>query len=117
LQVIGSSSAASVNAVAHYLSTLVRSNKLPDKLLVVHQFTLSMLPDRGNILRMPGVETVFHADGFGSQQTKIEVYRGLAFPGPPFRAGLKLFLTQDRDLMSPRQVMSLRPQPDIVTYQ
>jgi hypothetical protein len=117
MQVIGSSSAASVNAVARYLSALVRANRLPDKLLVLHQFTLSMLPDRANIRTMPGIETVFHADGFGTQQTKIEVYKGLAFPGLPFRAGVKLFLNQDTDLMSPRQVMGLRPQPDIITYQ
>ncbi len=117
MQVIGSASAASVNAVSLYLSGLVRRNNLPDKLLVVHQFTRAMLPDRGNIVRRPDLETVFHADGFGGQQAKVKIYRGLAFPSPPFHAGLKLFFNQDYDLMSPAQVMSLRPQPDIVTYQ
>lgn len=117
MQVIGSSSASSVNAVTGYLSTLVARNRLPDKLLIVHQFTPSMLPDRGGISRAPGVEVAFHADGFGSTNAKVGVFAGLAFPGAPFRTGFKLFLKQDTGLMTPAQVMALRPQPDIVTYQ
>jgi hypothetical protein len=117
IEEIGSASAESVNAVAAYLSRLVAQNRLPDKLLIVHQFRLSMLPDRQNIVRMPGLETVLHADGFGGQGAKLETYRSLAFPVPPFHAGFKLFLTQDTNMMSPGQVMSLRPQPEIVTYQ
>lgn len=116
-QVIGSSSAASINAVRDYLSDLVKRKNLPDKLLMVHQFTLSMLPDRQNITPAPGVEIVFHADGFGGQAAKIGTWNTLAFPGRPYGTGFKLFLVHDTDLMSPEQVMALSPQPDIVTYQ
>jgi hypothetical protein len=41
----------------------------------------------------------------------------LHFPGPPFGVGFKLFLHQDSRVMTPREVMALRPRPDIVTYQ
>jgi hypothetical protein len=114
---IGSSSAAGINAVGRYLAALVKHHKLPDKLLVVHEFTSKMLPHRSKITRPPGVEVTFHADGFGSPAVKAGVYHQLKFPGRPFGAGFKLFLKQDSRVMTPREVMALRPRPDIVTYQ
>ncbi|HEY7049492.1 MAG TPA: hypothetical protein VH373_19915 [Jatrophihabitantaceae bacterium] len=116
-KVIGSASAACINAVGRYLSSLVARNHLPDKLLVVHQFTLSMLPDRSNIARPTGLEVVLHADGLAAPEGKIRVYHKLAFPCPPFHAGFKLFFHADTGLMTPAQVMALSPQPEIVTYQ
>jgi hypothetical protein len=114
---IGSSDSGDINAVAHYLSRVVRRHDLPDKLLVVHEFTSSMLPDRAAIRIAPGVETVFHADGFGTPALKRAVYRRLAFPGRPYGAGFKLFFTEDSRLMKPAEVMRLRPRPDVITYQ
>lgn len=116
-QVIGSSSAAQINAVSTYLSGLVAAHDLPDKLFVVHQFRTTMLPDREQITPAPGLETVLHADGFGAQTTKIAVYHALAIPIPPFHPALKLFLTQDTNMMSPQQVMALNPPPEMITYQ
>ena len=60
---------------------------------------------------------MLHADGFGTPALKIEVLHKLAFPGPPFGVGFKLFLRQDSRLMSPAEVMGLDPRPDVVTYQ
>ncbi len=117
MQVIGSSSAASINAVSTYLSGLVQRANLPDKLLVVHEFRTAMLPDRGSIVAGPGLEPVVHADGFGSQAAKLGTWTALAIPNPPFHAGFKLFLTQDIDMMTPAQVMTLQPQPELITYQ
>jgi hypothetical protein len=114
---IGSSSAAGINAVTAYISELITSHHLPDKLCVIHQFTGPMLPDRAKIRRAPGVEVVFHADGFGSPTAKKGVYRQLAFPGSPYGAGFKLFLKQDSRLMTAAEVMRLRPRPDVITYQ
>ncbi|MGI8759792.1 MAG: hypothetical protein ACR2LF_00500 [Jatrophihabitantaceae bacterium] len=115
--VIGSSSASSINAVGRYLAGIVAAQHLPDKLMIVHQFRLLMLPDRDQISQQKGIELVFHADGFGSQSEKLATWHALAFPGRPDGAGFKLFLRQDTDLMTPAQVMALRPQPDVVTYQ
>jgi hypothetical protein len=114
---IGSSSAAGINAVGSWLSRLVRAHHLPDKLLVVHEFTARMLPDRANITQHPGLELVLHADGFGPPALKIKVLHQLAFPGPPFGVGFKLFFTQDSRLMTPREVMALDPRPDVITFQ
>lgn len=115
--VIGSSQASSINAVGAYLSRLIARDRLPDKLLMVHQFTRAMLPDRDRIAHYPGVELVLHADGFGTAAEKLATWRRLAFPGRPDGAGFKLFLTQDSGLMTPSAVMRLVPRPDVITYQ
>jgi hypothetical protein len=114
---IGSASAASVNAVGSYLAQLVQARGLPDKLLVIHEFTPTMLPDRAAIHPQPGVEITLHADGIGSPLLKEVVFRQLDFADTPFHIGFKLFLAHDTRVMSPREVMALRPRPDIVTYQ
>lgn len=116
-EVIGSSPASRINAVSTYLADLVRRQNLPEKLFVIHQFKTSSLPDRADIALQPGLATVLHADGFGTQATKTSVYDALAFPVPPFHPAAKLFLTQDPDMMTPPQVMALSPQPEMITYQ
>ncbi|MGH3494421.1 MAG: hypothetical protein ACRDQ1_14480 [Sciscionella sp.] len=116
-KVIGSASAESVDAVRNYLAAIVAHDHLPDKLLMVHQFTRAMLPDRKDITPVPGIEVVFHADGFGTKAQKLATYRQLAFPGRPYGAGFKLFFHQDLGLMTPAQVMALSPRPDVITYE
>ncbi len=117
-QVIGSDSAADVNGVSDYLARLVRAHRLPQKLFVLHQFQPSMLPDRAAIIAHPELATVFHADGNGSPFAKLDVYRQLAFPGPPFYRGFKLFFTRDSPIMTPQQAMSqVTPVPDLISYQ
>ena len=113
----GSVTAAEVNSVSSYVADLVQKDNLPEKLFLVHQFRLDILPDRKNIAARPGLATVFHADGFGPQREKKEVYGVLKLPPPPFRIGFKLFYKDDPDLMTPTQAMALRPQPDLITYQ
>src|SRR3954447_16184877 len=117
VRAIGSATAAEINAVSAYLQDLVASNNLPQKAFVIHQFTTTMLPDRQRIVARPGLATIFHADGFGTQQLKKGVYRQLALPGLPFRIGFKLFFAEDTDTMTPTEAMALRPQPDLITYQ
>jgi hypothetical protein len=114
---IGSASASSVNAVSAYLSQLVTAHGLPQKLFIVHQFTFTMLPDRANIIARPQLATVFQADGHSNVQNKIAIFHQLAFPAPPYRIGFKLFYVEDHPLMTPDQAMSLRPQPDLISYQ
>ncbi len=115
--VIGSTRSDDVLAVRDYLAKIVTAHHLPDKMLLLHQFQLAMLPDRAHIRPRTGVEVVFHADGFGTRQLKLATWRGLAFPNKPFGAGFKLFLNQDTGLMTPKQVMRIRPRPDVITYQ
>ncbi len=115
-QKIGSTDAATVNAVSAYVAAIVKRKNLPQKLLVVHQFTADMVRDRHLVTARPEVGLVFHADGFGSPAAKISKYDQL-HGEDPFFAGLKLFYDLDRPLLSPTDVMGLSPPPDLVTYQ
>ena len=114
---IGSSGPGDIDATIAYVSRLVSAHRLPHKLVVVHEFTASMLPDRAAITSRPGVDLTFHADGFGTVTSKIAVFRKLHFPGHPTGVGFKLFLTHDQRLMTPGEVMRLSPRPDVITYQ
>jgi hypothetical protein len=116
-RVIGSARAAEINAVSAYLAALTAKYRLPEKPFLVHQFTRPMLPDRTAIIARPGLATIFHADGFGTQELKKGVYKELALPGAPFHIGFKLFYKADTKTMTPAQAMALRPQPDLITYQ
>src|SRR3954452_6128685 len=112
----GHTSAAEINAVEKYVVDLVHRNRLPQKLFVVHQFTAAMVPDRGAVGTPKELSVVFHMDGLGPPGLKSDVYRQLAVDAPK-RNGFKVFPTLDKPAMTPAQVVALRPQPEVVTYQ
>jgi hypothetical protein len=116
-KVIGSTDAATVNRVSAYLARIVAKYRLPEKLLVVHQFTESMIRDKQTLQRRPGVALVLNVDGFGDQPNKISKYVAFTHPRTRFRSGYKLFYKEDTNLMTPRQVLRLRPRPDLVIYE
>jgi hypothetical protein len=116
-QEIGSTDAATVNAVSRYLSGLVRRYDLPQKLLVLHRFTEDMIEDKNQLERHPGVALVVNVDGFGDQPNKISKYREFTRDVRRRFNGFKLFYEEDVNLMKPRQVLRLRPQPDLVVYE
>jgi hypothetical protein len=116
-QEIGETDAATINEVSRYLSHVVRRYDLPQKLLVVHRFTAEELVEEDQLRRNEGVALVIDIDGFGAPPNKKSKYKQLAHQrGGPFN-GFKLFYKQDEDLMSPDEVLRLRPQPDFVLYQ
>jgi hypothetical protein len=112
---IGSVDASTVNAVSADVADLVARHHLPEKLLVVHRFTPDMVTNAADVVARPGVEVVFHCDGFGSPAAKLADYRDLTRAG--FPRGLKLFYDEDVGLLSPEAVLALDPVPDLVTYQ
>lgn len=115
---IGSVSAKMVNRVTKYMTGIVRERDLPQKLVVVHQFTDSMIRHEGDLKARSDVDLVLNADGFGTPEAKRSKYEQLS---PPRRSGLfpgfKLFYEEDTDLMSPKQVMRLDPRPSFVVYE
>jgi hypothetical protein len=116
-KVIGSVSAREVNAVSAWLSDLVVRDKLPEKLFLLHQFTADMIDDTA-LLQRRGLAMVLNADGFGGQEIKKAKYRSFTTsPRPFFHHGFKLFYHEDLDLMTPREVLRLRPPPDVVIYE
>src|SRR6188472_411771 len=98
---IGSVDAAKVNEVAAYVSGIVRRNRLPQKLFVVHQFVPDMIQGKAAVVRPPGLAMTMNVDGDGTR----------------FYNGYKLFYHEDTRLMKPRQVLRLHPPPDLVVYE
>ena len=120
--VIGTFDAADVNYAASFLANIVRENKLPPKVLVVHRFTYDMLTNTENIHPLPEVEVVMDMDGWGSQAKKIGTYTHVIAPYPVQFTGLKLFYHADlkppsTGMLSMQQVLSLTPAPIYIQYQ
>jgi hypothetical protein len=114
--VIGKVGAREVNATTAWLAQIVKRGNLPQKLLLVHQFTDDMVPEK--LLKRPrGLAYVLNVDGFGSQTLKIAKYHNFVSQAPEFRRGFKLFYQEDANTMTPRQVMRLSPRPDVVVYE
>jgi hypothetical protein len=113
---IGTVDAVEINEVSAWLATIVQEEDLPEKLLVLHQFTFGMITNRAAVIDQPGLATVFHVDGFGGRNIKLQKYQALK-SGPPFANGLKLFHDEDTNMFSPTDVLALVPAPDLVTYQ
>jgi hypothetical protein len=113
----GRMKAAEINWVIDQLSNLVETQHLPTKILIIHQFLESMLPDWQNIHIKPGVEVVTSVDGFGPPGSKIDDYRVFDKDQLIQYPGFKLFYKLDKPLMSPSDVLALNPAPLMVMYQ
>ena len=115
-QVIGSVDSREVNAVTEWLSQLTERDDLPEKLVVIHQFTDDMVDDT-TLQPRDGLQIVLNADGFGTAPVKKSKYDAFTRRAPGFDPGFKLFYDEDVGLMSPRQVLRMRPPPDFVVYE
>lgn len=143
----GTMATSDINWTLAYLNRLVIQDNLPQKILIVHQFIESMVPDWSQIRPVTHVAFVRDQDGFGGQKIKSANYerfiRSEAVPctagayAPAANAshpsgafwselrierslvcgGFKLFYKQDKGLMTPAQVLSLDPPPLVVIYQ
>lgn len=112
-EAIGTMDAAEINAVQAVLQTLVEERGLPDKMLVVHQFTDGMVTNSELIQDFPRVRLVIDMDGFGAAEIKQVKFGWYAAPAE--HSGIKLFFKQDEDLMSETDVLGL--DPDVIIYQ
>ena len=121
MTVFGSTTGKELTAVASYLSDLARSKRLPEKVMVFHQLASSVVRAPQDIRARPGVVLVRSVDGIGSRAMKESTYRKLTTKQPNgVHAGFKLFYSEDRrfgPLMTPAQVLALRPQPEYVLYE
>lgn len=117
-QVVGSVTAAEVNAVSEWLSDLVIDNGLPEKMFIVHQFQVRMITNREQLVDRPGLATIIHADGFGGRAIKLQTYTIIQARAPLWN-GFKLFIDEDTAMFSPADVLGFTtvPVPDLITYQ
>jgi hypothetical protein len=118
---IGTMDAADINWMIDYLSRFVREHNLPPKVLVVHRFTQRMVTNADRIRLDPHVQVVMHMDGWGPPWLKRDSYRDYVVREPVQFAGFKIFYDHDTragdPLMSPLDMLRLRPLPLYIQYQ
>jgi hypothetical protein len=120
-RVFGRTTAKELNAVAGYLSAFTRSRGLPEKAMVVHQLAPRIISRVQDVRAHKGVQVLLSVDGIGARADKESTWRKLVKPLPrAVGPGFKLFFEEDREhgpLMTPCQVLALKPTPDYVLYE
>jgi hypothetical protein len=116
---IGSVGVEEVNRVVTWLADLTRENSLPQKLLVLHQFRLDMLPGREFLdTSRDELAIMIHADGQGGQGAKQSTWSTLREGAPPVYWGWKNFIDEDLPMLTPQQTIEqVVPRPELVSYQ
>ncbi|WP_222270498.1 hypothetical protein [Modestobacter marinus] len=118
---IGQVAVDEVNAVAGWLADLTRERRLPQKLLVLHQFQVRMVPDRDRLdLSRDELAVMVHADGQGGQAAKQDTWRVLHQQAdqPELAWGWKNFTDEDVPMLTPEETMAqVQPTPQLITYQ
>jgi hypothetical protein len=117
---IGSVDVEEVNRVVTWLADLTRESVLPQKLLVLHQFRLDMIPGRERLdTSREELAVMVHADGQGSQGDKQATWWTLHQGAPPsVWWGWKNFYDEDLPMLTPEQTISqVSPVPNLISYQ
>jgi hypothetical protein len=119
LRQIGSVSSSQVNAVAAWLAALTARYRLPQKLLVLHQFSLSMIGGERHLdTRHQDLAILIHMDGQGSPAAKQRTWQAITSAAPAgVFFGWKNFFVEDHPMLSPRQTMARTPRLSMVSYQ
>ncbi len=93
-------------------------------MLVVHQFSYRMLNSRHVIKTdYSRIDLVHNMDGFGSPTLKRDTFASNAAAKNMPLKGFKLFYPErgswsyDKPLMTPADVLALKPQPVLIIYQ
>ncbi len=119
LQQIGSASIAEINATARWLAALTKQRHLPQKLFLLHQFRLDMLPNRDQ-LDTTHAELAYavQMDGQGSQAAKLNTWQAITAGAPAnLHFGWKNFYKKDASVRSPQDTVGLSPEPWYISYQ
>ena len=65
----------------------------------------------------PWVPSTEYVDGFGNRPNKTSKYHEFTRRRSGRHHGFKLFYEEDTNLMQPRDVLRLRPPPELVVYE
>ena len=119
LRQIGSVAIGEVNRVVRWLAGLTARYHLPQKLLVLHQFRLSMITDEQRLdTRHDDLAIVIHMDGQGTPEDKLQTWQAVVRNAPAgVFFGWKNFFAKDHPTLSPLQTMSNTPEPVMISYQ
>jgi hypothetical protein len=119
LHQIGSVSISEVNSVVDWLAGLTARCRLPQKLLVLHEFKIGEIINQQSLdTRHDDLAIVMDMDGQGTPAVKQQTWNATtaaAPPGVPF--GWKNFFRTDQPMLSPSQTMAKSPQPVMISYE
>jgi hypothetical protein len=119
LHQIGGVSITEVNRVIRWLAGLTARYRLPQKLLVLHQFKLSMIRNEQRLdTRHQDLAILIHMDGQGTPANKEQTWEAVfrAAPAGVF-FGWKNFYVKDHPMLSPRQTCERTPRLSMISYQ
>jgi hypothetical protein len=118
---IGQFDAKDINWVSEQLQQLVSEKNIPPKVLVIHRFRTEMVSHAPQIALDPRVQIVMDMDGWGPPWMKFESYRDYIDLEPVEYTGFKIFFHNDAKhhdpLLTPAEVLGLRPRPLYIQYQ
>jgi len=119
---IGTMNANDINFCTEYLTKLVKEHNLNPKILIVHRFTQGMVRNYQHIILRPEVQIVMNMDGWGGPALKRSSYTDYIYQEPVQFTGFKLFYKNDlkkppHRLLTPTELMQLKPQPIYIQYQ
>lgn len=120
-KVVGSFDATDINYTMDYMTKLVKENNLPPKILIVHRFTQNGVTNYKQIKTRPEVQFVMDMDGWGHPPLKIGTYKHFIHKEPVEYTGFKVFYKNDMKnngrLLTPKEILALKPQPVYIQYQ
>jgi hypothetical protein len=119
LRQIGAVTSKQVNSVVNWLADFTARRHLPQKLLVLHQFRLSMISDERYIdTGYDDLAIVIHMDGQGTPGNKQQTWDAVTGAAPQHvYFGWKDFFVKDHPMPTPPQTMGRSPKPVMVSYQ
>ncbi len=110
---IGFVTADEVDAVQHAMRDYMRDNQIGGRrILIVHQFLLSMIQEKETLDRVYKIDLTILADGWGGPPGKVGKYNSFMSDDLKF-TGLKLFYRWDVPLMTEGEVLGLDRHPDV----
>ncbi|MFA6297364.1 MAG: hypothetical protein WC629_02265 [Candidatus Paceibacterota bacterium] len=120
--VIGTMDAKDINYATNFLADVVKKNNLDPKILIIHRFTQNMVTNYKEIKPLPEVQIVMDMDGWGPPPNKITTYKSFIQNEPVQFTGFKIFYKNDLKIkgsrmLTPKELMDLRPRPIYIQYQ
>lgn len=129
---LGWMDASEINWAIDKLADISLQDRLPRKVLAVHEWNVATLPDKEKIQLNPGVSFVLESDGFGSLDNKLADYQ--QFVSQPQNQtlidqsqveypGYKIYFQHpggsafDETVQTPQEVMQMSPRPLLISYE
>jgi hypothetical protein len=119
LRQIGHVSITEVNSVVTWLAALTARYHLPQKLLELHEFRLSMIQGIAQLdTHHDDLAILINMDGQGAPSVKLQTWQAVVANAPNgVYFGWKDFYTKDRPMLGPVRTIGHHPQPVLISYQ